>query len=31
VRFHSLVELNARYTFGYWVGVHGIEAIRLAP
>lgn len=31
VRFHSLVELNARYTFGYWVGVHGVEAIRLGP
>lgn len=31
LRFHPLVEVNARYTFGYWVGVHGAEAFRLEP
>ncbi len=31
VRFHPLVEINARYTFGYWVGVHGAPAIPRDP
>jgi hypothetical protein len=29
--FHPLVEINARSTFGYWVGVHGVAAMRVDP